>query len=195
MYYGLTEASRSTFNLYNENREKVESVGKATPNVEVMVVDDGMNELPANQTGEVIIRGRHVIDCYWKNKKETEKSIVNGWLKTGDMGYFDSEGYLWLVGRKDHIINVSGEKVAPREIEKVVSCSPGVKEAAAVGVPDEMFNEVVKVFVVKEGDATADDIIRFCRGKLESYKIPRFVEFVDSLPRTEAGKLRRGLLR
>jgi long-chain acyl-CoA synthetase len=195
MYYGLTEASRSSFNLYNENREKVESVGRPAPNVKIRIADGEMQESPANEIGEIMISGRHVVDGYWKNPGETEKSIVNGWLRTGDMGYFDPDGYLWIVGRKDHMINVSGQKVSPQEIENVVCKFPGVKEVAAVGCKDGIFGEAVKIFVVAEGKVESDDIIRFCRGRLENYKVPRSVEFVGSLPKTEAGKIKRSFLR
>ncbi len=193
MYYGLTEASRSSFNLLNENREKVESVGKAAPNVEIRIADDGMKEVPGNQMGEILIRGRHVVDGYWKRLEETEKSIVNGWLRTGDVGYLDGKGYLWLAGRKDHMINVAGQKVSPLEIEKVAAEFPGIRECAAVGCRDDVLNEVVKLFVVGEG--SGEDIIRFCRERLENFKVPRYVEFVESLPKTEAGKVRRSFLR
>ncbi|HJW97200.1 MAG TPA: class I adenylate-forming enzyme family protein [archaeon] len=193
MYYGLTEASRSSFNLLNENMEKVESVGRPAPNVEIRIVDDGMKDIPANQMGEIIIRGRHVVDGYWKRLEETEKSIVNSWLRTGDMGYFDEEGYLWLVGRKDHMINVAGQKVSPLEIEKIASGFPGIRECAAVGCRDDVLNEVVKLFVVGEG--SGEEIMRFCRARLENFKVPRYVEFVESLPKTEAGKIRRSFLR
>lgn len=195
MYYGLTEASRSSFNLYNENREKVESVGRPAPNVKIRIADGEMQESPANEIGEIMISGRHVVDGYWKNPGESEKSIVNGWLRTGDMGYFDPDGYLWIVGRKDHMINVSGQKVSPQEIENVVCKFPGVKEVAAVGCKDGIFGEAVKIFVVAEGKVESDDIIRFCRGRLENYKVPRSVEFVGSLPKTEAGKIKRSFLR
>ena len=194
MYYGLTEASRSSFNLLNENREKVESVGKPAPNVQIRIMD-GKKECKNREIGEIMIKGRHVVDGYWKNESETKKAIENGWLKTGDMGYFDQDGYLWLVGRKDHMINVAGQKVSPIEIEGVVSMFPGVKECAAAGFRDDVLGEVVKVFVVPEGALAANDIIAFCRGKMENFKVPRHVDFVGSLPKTEAGKIRRGFLR
>jgi long-chain acyl-CoA synthetase len=196
MYYGLTEASRSSFLLLNENRERLESVGKPAPNVHIKIADGHGKEAPQGEAGEIMIKGMHVAEGYWNNPEETARSMSGGWLRTGDMGYLDRLGFLWLAGRKDHMINVGGQKVSPHEIESVVSGMPGVKECAAVGLEDSLLSEVVRLFVVREGESPdTDEIIRICRARLENFKVPKRVDFVQSLPKTDTGKVRRQLLR
>ena len=134
----LTEASRSTFLLFNDNLEKLESVGKTPSGVEIKILDDNKKILLNDEIGEIHIKGDHVIENYWNNAK-ADLSIVNGWLKTGDLGYFDSDGFLFLKSRKDDLINVAGEKFVPEEVELVIKEISEISEAAVIGIPNELF--------------------------------------------------------
>ena len=195
MYYGLTEASRSTFNHYNKNLDKLESVGPATPHVELKIIDDHGRELPPFQEGEVLIRGLHVIKEYWNNP-QADQALKNNGILTGDYGYLDAEGFLYLVGRKDDMINIGGEKVSPLEIEQALASVKGIKEIAAVGMHDRILNQVVHIFVVKEDGTQIGEaeIISAAKKVLEGYKVPRKVTFVEQLPKTDSGKIKRAAL-
>ncbi len=191
-YYGLTEASRSTFMIFNGKSGKENSVGIPAPGVEIKVVGDDGKEA---KEGEICIRGKNVIERYWNNIRDKDK-FEEGWLKTGDVGRFDEEGYLYLLGRKDNLINVGGEKVMPDEIEKIVKSISGIVDAVAVGVDDELFGKIVKMFVITD-DPKLDSltIMNYCIKNLERYKVPTKIEFVKNLPKTEYGKVQRFLLR
>jgi len=190
-YYGLTEASRSTFMIFVK-AGKENSIGMPASGVELKLVDDKNN---IGDKGEIWIRGRNVIKKYWKNP-EADKNIVDGWLKTGDLGFRDSDGYLYLTGRVDNVINVSGEKVIPEEIERIVKILSGVEEAVAIGMSHEIYGKVVKLFVKKTSDSKIkkSEIITHFIKNLERYKVPAIVEFVDEFPRTEYGKIKRFML-
>ncbi|OGL89758.1 hypothetical protein A3I45_04030 [Candidatus Uhrbacteria bacterium RIFCSPLOWO2_02_FULL_53_10] len=194
-YYGLSEASRSTFITLNQQMERLASVGKPSPNVEVKVIGDSGERVVSGEIGEICLRGAHVIDSYFENR-EASKQIQDGWLHTGDVGFFDEEGYLYCKGRKGEMMNISGEKVAPEEIEQVVKLVSGVTDAAAIGIPDPVFGEVPKVFVSVEDPAfETQKIIVACKATLESYKVPRAVEIIETIPRTANGKLCRNALK
>ncbi len=187
-YYGLTEASRSTFMIFDERIGKYNSVGVPAPNVEIKIDFD--NEVEKN--GEILIRGQNVIEKYWNNL-EMDSKIENGWLRTSDIGHLDDEGYLFLDGRIDDMINVGGEKVMPNEIEIIINEIEGIDEAVVLGVPHETFGQVVKLFAKKSNNSkiTKTDIIGYCVKKLERYKVPSIIEFIDEFPRTEYGKIKR----
>jgi len=190
-YYGLTEASRSTFMIFDkEGKEK--SIGLPAPGVELKLIDAKNN---IGNSGEIWIKGDNVIKKYWKNT-EADKNIVNGWLKTGDLGFRDSEGYLYLTGRLDNIINVSGEKVMPEEIENVVKILTGIEEAVAVAMGHKIYGNVVKLFVKKSTNSqiTKSEIISHCIKNLERHKVPTMIEFINEFPRTEYGKIKRFML-
>ena len=189
-YYGLTEASRSTFHLYKKNDEKIKSVGKPLPEVTVKTFSNSHECVPM-ETGEICIKGSHVSSGYISNTVKTQTS--EEWLHTGDIGYFDNDGYLFLVGRKDDLINVGGEKVFPKEIEDVLINLQGIDEVAIKGISDESFGQIVKAFVVRKMgvNITDNDIFSFCRGKIENYKIPKIIEYLPTLPKNEQGKLLR----
>jgi len=194
-YYGLSEASRSTFITFNKHPDKLKSVGSATPNVLVEIHDKEDNTVQSPQIGEICIKGEHVIDSYWKNP-DASKRIRNGWLHTGDMGYLDKDGFLFFQGRKDDIINVSGEKVSPEEVEMYARTFKGVSAAAAIGNPDKFLGEVVKLFIVVEDQSfNTNDLMKYLRGKLENYKVPRSIEIINEIPKTENGKLIRSKLK
>ena len=194
-YYGLAEASRSTWIKLNKESDKIGSVGRAAPNVELKIINENGEQLPIGEMGEICVKGEHVIEEYWENP-EASKKIKDGWLQTGDSGYLDKEGFLYFKSRKDDVINVAGEKVSPEEVEAVVSRVSGVIDAAAVGIPDKLLGEAIKVFVsVKAQDFDTEAIIRECGKHLERYKVPKVVEIIETIPRTENGKLKRGVLK
>ena len=193
-YYGLTEASRSTFLLFNDNLEKLESVGKTPSGVEIKILDDDGKILVNDQLGEIYIKGDHVVENYWNNAK-ADKSIVNGWLKTGDLGYFDSDGFLFLKSRKDDLINVAGEKFVPEEVELVIKEISEISEAAVIGIPNELFGQLPIAFVEKNNEITSSFILNHCIQKLERYKIPTKIIFLDEIPKTDSGKIKRNILK
>ncbi|WP_371504460.1 class I adenylate-forming enzyme family protein [Nitrosopumilus adriaticus] len=189
-YYGLTEASRSTFMIFNEDISKDESVGKPAPGVNLKIDNDG------NSEGEILIKGKNVISKYWNNNT-ADKNIAGGWLRTGDLGILDNENFLFLKGRKDETINVGGEKVFPNEIEEVVKQVSGVRDVVAFGIENEIFGQVVKLQVVKtsESDLSKSNILIHCIKNLEKYKIPSKIDFVDNIPKTSYGKVKRFMLK
>jgi long-chain acyl-CoA synthetase len=158
-----------------------------------------VSELPAGTLGELVVRGPQVMAGYWNNPAGTSVMIRDGWLHTGDIASMDADGYFHIVDRKKDVINVSGMKVWPREVEEVLYEHPAVKEAAVVAMPDPKSGEAVKAFIVLKpdyvGKLSADDFSRFCKERLASYKAPRLVEFYDRLPKTPAGKILKRQLR
>ena len=190
-YYGLTEASRSTFHLYKKQDDKINSVGKPLPGVTFKIIKNS-NECTALEHGEICIQGNHVSQGYWKTIGNNQK-FENNWLHTGDIGYFDKDGYLFLVGRKDDLINIGGEKVFPKEIEDILKLMEKIDDVAVKGITDALLGQIVKAFIVtKNGVHLKDDeIYSFCKGKLENYKIPRIIKFLDKLPKNDQGKLLR----
>lgn len=191
-YYGLTEASRSTFMIFDDNGERYTSVGLPAPGVQIKIVNE-KGEI--GDKGVIWIRGNNVIKKYWNNP-QADKNIIEGWLRTGDIGYIDHQGYLYLTGRIDDVINIGGEKVMPEEVERVVNLLPGIEEAVAIGIRHEIFGQVVKLFVRKSDESTIEksDILSHCMKNLERYKIPVAIEFVNEFPRTEYGKVKRFML-
>ena len=181
-------------NPKNVDKNKLESVGKTAPGVEIKILDDDGKILSNNQTGEIFIKGDHVIKNYWNNSK-ADKSIENGWLKTGDLGYFDSDEFLFLKSRKDDLINVSGEKFTPQEVELVIKEIPEISDVAVIGVPHELFGQLPVAFVVTNNKITSTQIINHCGKKLERYKIPNKILFLDIIPKTDSGKIKRNILK
>ena len=175
----------------------LESCGKTCIGYEVMIADDEDNELEPGAVGEVLIRGDSVMSGYWNRPDATEQTLRGGWLHSGDMGRMDEDGYIYIVDRKNDLIISGGENVYPAEVENFISAHPEVMEVAVVGVPDERWVEAVKAIVaLRPGSALAEaDIIEFCRGKLGGFKIPKSVDFVDALPRTPTGKVKKNVLR
>ena len=189
-YYGLTEASRSTFMIFNENKNKIESVGKHAPDVELKIQKES-NEL---EQGQILVRGKNVIDNYWNS--EFSEKFTNNWLETGDLGYMDKDEFLYLTGRKDYVINVGGEKVNPEEIEKIVKMLDPIEEAVAIGIKHQIFGKVIKILVKKYDGVEIDTsfIIKHCKQNLERFKVPVKVEFVSNFPKNEHGKIIRFML-
>jgi long-chain acyl-CoA synthetase len=194
--YGLTEASPIVTGMPLHVKEFTGSVGLPFPSTEVAIFDESDHEVAPGEVGEICVRGPQVMAGYWGKPEETAKVMFgDGWLRTGDIGRLDANGYLFIEDRKKDVIVVSGFKVYPNEIEDVATLQPGVREAAAIGVPDEQSGEVVKLFVVRGDEKlTTADVIAHARRSLTGYKVPRHVEFVASLPKTNVGKvLRRAL--
>ena len=192
-YYGLTEASRSTFMIFNDITGKETSVGKPAQNVKIKIVNEADDP---KKNGEIFIKGENVIEKYWNNE-EMDHNIQNGWIKTSDMGYFDEDGYLYLTGRVDDMINVGGEKVFPNQIESVVKRLDGIDEAVVIGVSHDTFGEVAKLFVKKSQDSKIkeSDIMEYCIKNLERYKVPTSIRFIEDFPQTEYGKIKRYALK
>jgi long-chain acyl-CoA synthetase len=198
--YGLTEASPVTHcNPPRGGLVKDGSIGIPIPETDAAIfdLDNPDKMLPVGEVGELAVRGPQVMKGYWNREDETASVLRNGWLYTGDIARMDEDGYFYIVDRKKDMINVGGLKVYPREVEEVLFQHPKVKEAAAIGAPDEFRGEVVKAFVVlKEGaSAEENEIIDFCSERLAKYKVPRKVEFVGELPKTLVGKVLRRRLR
>jgi long-chain acyl-CoA synthetase len=172
------------------------SIGLPLPSTEIGIRDDAGNELAVGQIGEICVRGPQVMRGYWNRPDETEKVMIGDWLRTGDIGRMDQEGFTYIEDRKKDMILVSGFNVYPNEIESVVAMHPGVLEVAAVAQPDERSGEVVALFVVrKDPNLTEQQLIDFCRTELTGYKVPKHVYFRNELPKTNVGKILRRAVR
>jgi len=191
-FWGLTEAICQVTCPPIDGTGKLGSVGKALPGWEMKIVDDNGREIPPNQPGEIIVRGP-IMKGYYNNPQATAEAIKDGWLYTGDIGRVDEDGYLFLSGRKKETIIVKGQNIYPSDIEDVLYTHPKVAEAAVVGIPDELRGEVVRAVIsLKEGEVTTEEEIRrFCRKHMADYKVPKQVIFIDSLPKTATGKIRK----
>ncbi|MGH6674556.1 MAG: AMP-binding protein [Xanthobacteraceae bacterium] len=190
--YGLTEASPVVCINPIEN-PKIGTVGLPVPSTEVTVRDEQGGIVPRGKHGEVWVRGPQVMQGYWQRPDETERVLTaDGWLRTGDIGTFDAQGFLKLLDRQKDMVNVSGFKVFPNEVEDIVMQHPGVLEAAVIGVPDRRTGEAVKLFVVKRDPSlTNADLVEFLHARLVNYKRPHIIEFRDQLPKSNIGKILR----
>ncbi|MCX7661314.1 MAG: fatty acid--CoA ligase family protein, partial [Candidatus Omnitrophica bacterium] len=172
---------------------KIESVGRPAPWIEIKIVDEQDQELPVGKEGEIKVRGWIVCDGYFKAPHLTAEVFRNGWFYTGDIGRFDQEGDLYIVGRKKEMIKVAGEIVFEPEVESVIMKHPEVTECAVVGVPDRLRGEVPFAFVVlKEGSRLSEEDLReFCKKYLAHFKVPHYFKFVKELPKTSSGKIHK----
>lgn len=201
--YGLTECKRVTYLPPDQLDARPTSVGRGMPNEEVWLVDDAGQRLPNGSTGELVVRGSNVMLGYWDKPEATAQRLKPGptiggqvgapVLHTGDLFRTDAEGYLYFVARKDDIIKSRGEKVSPKEVENALYAIEGVFEAAVIGVPDELLGQAVKAFVVCQPGVTLTEreVIRQCLSRLESFMAPKHVEFVEALPKTDTGKVKK----
>lgn len=195
--YGLSEASPVTHCNPLNGDVRDGSVGLPMPNVEAAIMNPETRELlPPGQVGEIVVKGPNIMRGYWNRPDETEAIFSNGWMRTGDLGKMDEEGYFYVVDRAKDLIIASGFNVYPREVEEVLFRHPAIQEAAVAGAPDEYRGETVAAFVVlKPGfeptEETRQDILAFCKRELTAYKVPRILEFRDSLPKTLVGKVLR----
>jgi long-chain acyl-CoA synthetase len=194
-HYGLTEASRAAFTEYHGDVHKPNTVGRAAPNVEIAICDETGRRLPAGEMGEVVVRGGMVMQGYWKQPELTEQTFSPEGLKTGDIGYLDEDGYVFLLGRRGDLINVGGRKVAPDEIEELLCQLKGVRDVGCVGEPHDLLGECVKAYLVADREIAHTEVVAFLRSRVEECKIPQAVERIDSIPRTTSGKIQRQLLR
>lgn len=194
--WGMTETNAPTVVLPMGSK-KIESVGRPAPWIEVKIFDDAGKEAAVNQVGEVVVKGWVVTDGYYKDPKLTSETLRNGWFYTGDLGKFDSEGDLFIVGRKKEMIKVGGEIVFEPEVEAAIQKHPDVAEAAVVGALDKLRGEVPKAFVVlKDGKAGNEEDLRyFLRQHLAHFKIPHYFEFKETLPKNRTGKIDKEKLR
>jgi long-chain acyl-CoA synthetase len=189
-----TDLPREDHKLANINTEEhniLASAGRPCLGAHVRIVDENNNDVNPGVIGEVIVQSKHLMVEYWQKPEDTKETIVDGWLHTGDMGYYDEKGYIYLVDRKKDMIVSGGENVFSREVEDILYRHPAVQEAAVIGVPDPKWVERVHaVVVLKEGaQVTADELIAFCKKHIAGYKAPKSVAFVDSLPKNPTGKI------
>jgi acyl-CoA synthetase (AMP-forming)/AMP-acid ligase II len=195
--YGLTECKRVSYLPPEEIDRRPDSVGIAMPNEEVFIVDESGNEVGPETVGELVIRGGNVMQGYWNDPETTEQVYRPGrhageqLLFSGDLFKKDKDGFLYFVARKDDLIKTKGERVSPKEIENVVCEMEGVAEASVIGVPDEVLGQAIKLFVVRRNSKKINrkDINKFCTLNLEPFMIPKYVEFVDNLPKSSGGKV------
>jgi len=203
--YGLTESTGGVVHLDGADHDAdgprqhlLRSTGRPYEWVELRVVDPATGEdLPPHAVGEVWLRAPNVMAGYFNRPEETAAAVTDGWLRTGDGGYLDEEGYLFLTDRVKDMIVSGGENVYPIEVEEVLAGHPDVADVAVIGVPDERWGEAVKAFVIaRDGRAlAAADLLAFARERLAGYKLPRSIEFVEDLPRTPTGKVLKRELR
>jgi len=197
--YGQTECKRAAYLPPDEIDFRPTSVGRGMPNQQAWLVDEQGNRLANGSTGELVVRGKHVMLGYWEKPLETAKHLRPGAdgqgtvLHTGDIFQTDEEGYLYFVARKDDVIKSRGERVSPREVEDALYGLEGVVEAAVIGTPDPVFGQAVKAFVALRPGCTYTerDVLKHCLAKLENFMVPKYVVFVDALPKTESGKIRK----
>ncbi|NLM17628.1 MAG: long-chain fatty acid--CoA ligase [Candidatus Riflebacteria bacterium] len=197
--YGLSEASPVTHLAVPTRPIKIGSIGHPIPGIEVKITDPeyGIQEYGSNKAGELCVKGPQVIKGYYKEPSQTEMVLRDGWLYTGDIAYRDDDGYYFITARKKDLIISGGYNIYPREVEEVLFKHPDVAEAAVVGIPHKTRGELVKAFIVLKPESKAEksDIVNFCRNVLANYKIPREIEFRDSLPKNAVGKVLRKDLR
>lgn len=197
--YGLSEATTvNCGNIADRKPPKYGSVGKCYQKCNtIKIFDDQDRELAPGQKGEIVIKGPCVMKGYWNKPKETAEALRNGWLHTGDVGYADEDGYLYITDRKKDLIIRGGENVYPKEVENVLYQHPQVLEAGVIGVPDPVYGEAVKAFVALKtpGAASEEELIAHCKAHLPAYKRPKSIHFVDTLPKSAVGKILRRKLR
>jgi long-chain acyl-CoA synthetase len=193
----LSKESHRVLDSSPEKQRVLASCGQPCLGVHVRVVDDRDNDVEPGVIGEIVVRSKALMTEYWKMPQETSDTIVDGWLHTGDMAYYDEKGFIYIVDRKKDMIITGGENVYPREVEEVLYRHPAVLEATVIGAPDDKWVERVHaVITLKEGHETSpDEIISFCKDNLARYKAPRSVEFVESLPKNPQGKILKRELR
>jgi acyl-CoA synthetase (AMP-forming)/AMP-acid ligase II len=195
--FGITETGPITILFPRDQLRKVNSVGQPTMHTQIQIVDENGQTVPIGKKGEIVVRTPYIFVGYLKNPQETAKALRDGWYYTGDIGRFDEEKHLYILGRSKEMIISGGYNIYAEEVEQVLAAHPKVQEVAVIAVPDEKWGEAVKaVVILKRGvQATEIEIIDFCKDNLASYKKPQSVDFVSSLPRVGAEKIARNKLR
>jgi acyl-CoA synthetase (AMP-forming)/AMP-acid ligase II len=195
--WGMSETVAIGTNNIVTSKQFTGTIGLPLPGIDIAIKDDAGKSLPLGDAGEICIRGPNVMSGYYNQPAENERAFTpNGFMRTGDIGIMDEHGYTRIVDRKKDMILVSGFNVFPNELENVISMCPGVVESAAIGVADEKQGEAIKVFVVKNDPIlTEEDVMKYCRQNLTGYKVPKYIEFRDELPKTNVGKILRRELR
>jgi long-chain acyl-CoA synthetase len=199
MHYGLTEAAANIFTEFHRDKDKLHSLGKASPNISIKISDDEGNECAPNEIGEIMVNGDVVMQGYWNDPELTAFTLSDGWVHTGDLGVKDEAEYIYIKGRKDDIINIGGEKVSPLEIESAINQHPNITESACVSESDnnKMTGKTITAYVVLKDKSEFDqeELITFLRNTIEEYKIPNRFEVISNLPKTPTGKIQREKLR
>ncbi|MHA6250510.1 class I adenylate-forming enzyme family protein [Oceanobacillus sp. CAU 1775] len=195
--YGLTEAGPNNFYIEQEDvMRKRGSVGKPMLFNDIKIVaESGETLTKANEVGELYVRGNHAFMYYWNQPEETNKTLKDGWVRTGDLARQDAEGFVYIVGRKKDMIITGGENVYPLEIEHWLESHPAIDEVTVVGLPDDMWGEAVSAFVVTKQALSKEELENYCRKKLTSYKVPKQFYFLDELPKTVVGKVNKNKLK
>ncbi len=193
----LTKEAHRVLDLSPEKQKVLTSCGQPCLGVHARIIDENNEDVEIGMVGEIVVKSKSIMVEYWKKPEETAKTIIDGWLHTGDMGYYDEEGFMFIVDRKKDMIITGGENVYPREVEEVLYRHPAVLEAAVIGVPDDKWVERIHaVITLKQGQKPSpDDIMNFCKEHLARYKAPRTVEFVGALPKNPQGKILKRELR
>ncbi|MDQ0157840.1 o-succinylbenzoate--CoA ligase [Robertmurraya andreesenii] len=194
--YGMTETSSQIVTLSPEySISKLGSAGKALFPSQVKIADSNGKEIEANQSGEILVKGPNVTSGYLNREVESRKQFVDGWLKTGDVGYLDEEGFLYVLDRRSDLIISGGENIYPAEIEGILTSHPDIEDAGVIGAADHQWGQVPVAFVKKIGSVAEEEIIHYCSERLARYKLPKKIYFVDELPRNASRKLLRRELR
>jgi acyl-CoA synthetase (AMP-forming)/AMP-acid ligase II len=193
----LSKESHRVLDRSPEEQKVLASCGQPCSGVHARVVDENDDDVEPCAVGEIVVQSKAVMVEYWRMPEETARTVVDGWLHTGDMGYYDEKGFIYIVDRKKDMIITGGENVYPREVEEVLYGHPAVSEAAVIGVPDDKWVERVHAIInLKESEqATSEEIIAYCKERLAGYKAPKSVEFVTSLPKNPQGKILKRELR
>ena len=193
--YGLTETS-PLLTANPVGAERIGTIGLPAPSTDIKIMDDDGWEVPLGEPGEICARGPQVMAGYWNNEKETSNIFQGEWIRTGDIGVMDEDGFFRIVDRKKEMILVSGFNVYPNEVEDVIASHPKVLEVGVIGVPDKKSAEAVKCFIVKKDNSLTEEEVRsYCRENLTAYKRPRHIEFRSELPKSNIGKILRRILK
>ncbi len=193
----LTKEECNVIGKSEEEKKILLSAGRPHIGVQVRIVNKTGEDLKKGEIGEIIVKSKHTMKEYWNKPIDTEETLVNGWLHTGDMGYYDEKGYIYIADRKKDVIISGGENVYPREVEEILYKHPAIAEAAVFGIPDDYWVEKVHALIILKENSTAskEEIIDFCKDYLAKYKIPKTIDFVDFLPKNAAGKTLKKELR
>ena len=197
--YGMTETScASHVNPANKDKRKIGSIGIPLPSTEAIIVDieDHTKIMPLGEEGEIMLRGPQMMQGYWNKPEATKEVMKNGWFYTGDLATVDDEGFIYIVDRQKDMFISGGENVYPAEVEKVLLTNPKIFDVAVYGVSDEKWGEVGKASIMLQDNTemSVSEVMTFLQGKIGSFKIPKYIDFVDKLPRTATGKIQKHLL-